>query len=106
MPCGAMKFPGRTGFSPPIWETMVASGSQTVTRAMLCIDYTPAVAAELRAIRFHPRTSFESTGLPTERQYGLFGRYSLAPDWSLSAETLSREPGNLLRLTRQRRTPM
>ncbi len=32
------------------------------------------------------------------RQYGLFGRYSLTPDWSLSAETVSREPGALLRL--------
>ena len=32
------------------------------------------------------------------RQYGLFGRYSFAPDWSLSAETLSREPGSLFRL--------
>jgi hypothetical protein len=40
----------------------------------------------------------EPTAFPVERQYGLFGRYSLAPDWSLSAETLSREPGNLLRL--------
>ena len=34
------------------------------------------------------------------RQYGLFGRYSLAPDWSLSAETtLTRDPINSL--TRQ-----
>jgi hypothetical protein len=32
------------------------------------------------------------------RQYGLVGRYSLAPDWSLSAETVSREPGSLFRL--------
>jgi hypothetical protein len=32
------------------------------------------------------------------RQYGLIGRYSLAPDWSLSAETLSRDPGSLFRL--------
>ena len=32
------------------------------------------------------------------RQYGLFGRYSLAPDWSLSAEALSRDPNTLLRL--------
>jgi hypothetical protein len=31
------------------------------------------------------------------RQYGLFGRYSLAPDWSLSAETtLTRDPNNSL----------
>jgi hypothetical protein len=31
------------------------------------------------------------------RQYGLFGRYSLAPDWSLSAETtVSRDPVNSL----------
>lgn len=32
------------------------------------------------------------------RQYGLVGRYSLAPDWSLSAETVGREPGMVLRL--------
>ena len=32
------------------------------------------------------------------RQYGLFGRYSLTQNWSLSAETLSREPGTLFRL--------
>lgn len=32
------------------------------------------------------------------RQYGFFGRYSLAPDWSLSAETVSRDPNALLRL--------
>lgn len=32
------------------------------------------------------------------RQYGFFGRYSLAPDWSLSAETLSRDPNSLFRL--------
>ena len=32
------------------------------------------------------------------RQYGFFGRYSLAPDWSLSAETISRDPGTLFRL--------
>lgn len=32
------------------------------------------------------------------RQYGLVGRYSLAPDWSLSAETVAREPGTVLRL--------
>lgn len=31
------------------------------------------------------------------RQYGLFGRYSLAPDWSLNAETtVSRDPINSL----------
>ena len=32
------------------------------------------------------------------RQYGFFGRYSLAPDWSLSAETVSRDPNTLFRL--------
>src|SRR5256885_8889541 len=32
------------------------------------------------------------------RQYGFFGRYSFAPDWSLSAETLSRQPGSLFRM--------
>lgn len=32
------------------------------------------------------------------RQYGLVGRYSLAPDWSVSAETVGREPGMVFRL--------
>jgi hypothetical protein len=35
---------------------------------------------------------------PEPRQYSLFGRYSLSQDWALSAETLSRDPGGLLRL--------
>jgi len=33
-----------------------------------------------------------------ERQMSLFGRYRLSPHWALSAETMSREPGGLLRL--------
>jgi hypothetical protein len=32
------------------------------------------------------------------RQFGLFGRYSFAQDWSLSAEAVTREPGTLFRL--------
>jgi len=32
------------------------------------------------------------------RQYGLFGRYSLNTDWSLSAETVANQPGTLFRL--------
>jgi len=32
------------------------------------------------------------------RKFGVGGRYSLAPDWSLSAETVSRDPGMLFRL--------
>lgn len=32
------------------------------------------------------------------RQMSIFGRYSLSPSWAFSAETLSREPGGLLRL--------
>ncbi len=31
------------------------------------------------------------------RQYGFVGRYSLAPDWSLSAETMSRDPAAVFR---------
>lgn len=33
-----------------------------------------------------------------ERQLSLYGRYSLTPDWALSAETLGRDPSGLLRL--------
>jgi hypothetical protein len=32
------------------------------------------------------------------RQFGLIGRYSIAQDWSLSAETIAREPSTLFRL--------
>jgi hypothetical protein len=32
------------------------------------------------------------------RQYGLFGRYWLSPDWSVNAESVSREPGSVFRL--------
>ena len=32
------------------------------------------------------------------RQYGVIGRYSFAPDWSLSAESIAREPNTLFRL--------
>lgn len=33
-----------------------------------------------------------------QRQMSVFGRYWVSPDWALSAESLSREPGGLLRL--------
>jgi anti-sigma factor RsiW len=33
-----------------------------------------------------------------QRQVSVFGRYWLSPDWAVSAETLSSEPGGLLRL--------
>lgn len=35
---------------------------------------------------------------PEQRQMSLFGRYWISPDWALSAESQSREPGGLLRL--------
>lgn len=45
----------------------------------------------------YANSSYDSA-LIDGRRYGLFGRYSLTPDWSLSAETMSREPGALFRL--------
>ena len=33
-----------------------------------------------------------------QRQYSLFGRYTLTPDWALSAETLGRDASGLFRL--------
>ncbi len=33
-----------------------------------------------------------------QRQMSVFGRYWVSPDWALSAESMSREPGGLLRL--------
>ena len=36
--------------------------------------------------------------LEEQRQMSLIGRYSLTPDWALSAETLSRDPSGLFTL--------
>lgn len=36
--------------------------------------------------------------LDDQRSVSLYGRYSLTPDWALSAETLSRDPAGLLQL--------
>lgn len=33
-----------------------------------------------------------------QRQYSLYGRYTLTPDWALSAETLGRDASGLFRL--------
>jgi hypothetical protein len=33
-----------------------------------------------------------------ERQMSLFGRYWFSPDWALSAESMSREPGRIFRM--------
>src|SRR5918996_5490119 len=33
-----------------------------------------------------------------QRQLSVYGRYSLTPDWALSAETLSRDPAGLFQL--------
>jgi hypothetical protein len=33
-----------------------------------------------------------------DRQMSLYGRYWLSPDWALSAESVSRDPGGLMRL--------
>jgi len=40
---------------------------------------------------------FDPAALDGQR-YGLSGRYALTPDWSVRAETLSRDPGGVLRL--------
>lgn len=40
--------------------------------------------------------SYDPAALDGQR-YGLSGRYALSPDWSVSAEALSREPGSLFR---------
>jgi len=36
--------------------------------------------------------------LDDQRQMSVYGRYSLTPDWALSAETLSRDPAGLFQL--------
>ena len=40
--------------------------------------------------------SYDPASLDGQR-YGLSGRYALSPDWSVSAEALSRDPGGLFR---------
>ncbi len=40
----------------------------------------------------------KSRDLEDERQLSLYGRYSLTPDWALSAESLSQNPAGLLQL--------
>ena len=35
--------------------------------------------------------------LDYDRQVSLYGRYWLSPDWAVSAESLSRDPGGLIR---------
>lgn len=52
---------------------------------------------------FNPRSSLGMTysnarDYDLERQMSLFGRYWFSSDWALSAESMSREPGGLLRL--------
>ena len=64
--------------------------------------YTPAPRVNW-AYSFSQRGSLGmtySTGrdLDLERQMSVFGRYWFSPDWALSAESQSREPGGLLRL--------
>lgn len=39
-----------------------------------------------------------SNGRTLDGQVSLYGRYWFSPDWALSAESLSREPGGLMRL--------
>ena len=36
--------------------------------------------------------------LDDQRQMSVYGRYSLTPDWALSAETMSRDPAGLFQL--------
>ena len=41
--------------------------------------------------------AYDPAALDSQR-YGLSGRYALSPDWSVSAEALSRDPGGLFHL--------
>ena len=64
--------------------------------------YAPAPRVNW-AYSFSPRGSLGMTysngrELDLERQMSVFGRYWVSPDWALSAESQSREPGGLLRL--------
>ena len=104
---------GQSGIRPPKGEGL----DPAFARGWLAPDYdrfgfitqwrepfgfTPAPRVNW-SYSFNPRGSLGMTysngrELDSERQMSVFGRYWFSQDWALSAESMSREPGGLLRL--------
>ena len=85
----------RLGFSSYHWRDAV--GFTASGRMQLAYPMSGQASLGMSVASGKDYDSAPVYGLES-RQYGLFGRYSLAPDWSLSAEALSRDPNTLLRL--------
>ena len=85
----------RLGFSAYHWRDAV--GFTPTSRMQLAYPFGRQTSLGMSVASGRDFDSAPLYGAET-RQYGLFGRYSLAPDWSLSAETVSRDPNTLFRL--------
>jgi hypothetical protein len=73
-----------------------AVGFAPTTRAQVSYSFLPRASLGLSIASGRDFDTAPIFGAET-RQYGFFGRYWLAADWSLSAETVSREPNTLFR---------
>ena len=82
-------------FAPYHWRDAV--GFAATTKAQWSYSFAPHTSLGLSMASGRDFDTAPIFGAET-RQYGFFGRYSLASDWSLSAETMSREPNSLFRL--------
>jgi hypothetical protein len=85
----------RRGFAPYHWRDAV--GFTPTTRAQWSYTFGRQASLGMSVASGRDFDTAPIFGMES-RQYGLFGRYSLAPDWSLSAEAISREPNTLFRL--------
>lgn len=84
----------RLGFSSYHWRD--AFGFAPTTRMQWAYPLGQESSLGMAVVAGRDYDAAPLYGVET-RQYGLFGRYSLARDWSLSAEALSREPNSLFR---------
>jgi hypothetical protein len=81
-------------FGPSHWRDAV--GFAATTRAQWSYSFLPRTSLGLSMASGRDFDTAPIYGVET-RQYGFIGRYSLAADWSLSAETVSREANTLFR---------
>jgi hypothetical protein len=82
-------------FAPHHWRDAV--GFAPTTKAQWSYSFAPHTSLGLSMASGRDFDTAPIFGAEA-RQYGFFGRYSLASDWSVSAETMSREPNSLFRL--------
>lgn len=85
----------RRGFAPHHWRDAV--GFTPTTQAQWSYAFGPQTSLGMSVASGRDFDTAPIFGIES-RKYGLFGRYSLAQDWSVSAETISREPNSLFRL--------